>query len=357
MSMCFLWNNLMKIVHALYSDRKGGLEQAFVNITKMLLSLNYEVELWVPSGAPYTEHLVSQCTKVDLKSKGYYDVFSAIRNHKALKYCKPDLIITHNSRATTMLTRARVRLGIPHVAFSHGYKTRRFNKVDHLVTLTDDMKSHFISAGYYPENISVFPNVIESVPDLKVRSIPVRENSLRLGFLGRLNQEKGLEDLLYALALLKDRFQIELHIAGSGVDQKLIEGLAKKLNILSHLHFCGWVDDKVEWFSNMDFAVFPSRYEPFGIVVLEASSYGCPVISTNVAGPASQILSGFDGWLAEANSPKSLACTIETAILSIDKWQKIRVEAHKRAKKYLMSNHVNGLKKIVEGCVNDRAIR
>lgn len=338
----------MKIVHALYSDRQGGLEQAFVNVTKMLLALGYEVELWTPKGAPYIDKFDIPLKYVDLTSHGYLDLYAMMRHHWYLRRKSPDLIITHNSRATSLLARARKGLCIPHLAFSHSYKTHRIKNVDHMVVLTEDMKHHFVSSGHSNTSISIFPNVIEKIPNLVPRDHLRQDQPIRLGFVGRLNEEKGLKDLLHALALLIDRCQLELHVAGSGPDQLKIEYLAKKLGIASTIYYSGWVDNVGKWLESKDFAVFPSRYEPFGIVVLEATAYGCPVIATDVAGPASQITHGVNGWLAKPASPKDLANVILEAINSPSLWCPIRKEAHNRSKKYLMSANLGQLQSIID---------
>lgn len=337
----------MKIVHAVYSDRKGGLEQAFVNTTRMLLSLNHEVQLWVPSKAPYLDEMELLATRIDLTSHGYFDLLAMVRHHLRLRITAPDLIITHNSRATSLLARAATGLNIPHIAFSHGYKTRRFKKVDHLVALTEDMRQHFISAGHSPECVSVFPNVIEQIPDLVSKALPVEGEPIRLGFAGRLNEEKGLEDLMRAIAILKNRCFVELHIAGSGPDQLIIEGLAQELGIEQLIVFSGWVDDIQNWMNSIDLMIVPSRAESFGIVVLEAAAYGCPVIATDVAGPSSQITSGIDGWLVKKGSPDSIAETIELVISRSELWNPIRVKAHERAKGYLIERKKTDLEKIL----------
>lgn len=339
----------MRIVHAVYSDRRGGLEQAFVNTTRMLLLLDHDVELWVPKKAPYLDELEESCLRVDLTSHGYFDLLAMLRHYRRLRTTVPDLIITHNSRASTLLARAATGLTVPHLAFSHGYKTHRFNKVDHLVALTEDMRQHFISAGHPPECVSVFPNVIEQVPDLNPRANLVDDEPIRLGFVGRLNEEKGLEDLLRAVALLKNRCLLELHIAGSGPDQMMIEALAQHLGIASTLNFSGWVDDIQSWMKTVDLIIVPSRSESFGIVVLEAAAYGCPTIATEVSGPASQINPGVDGWLAKPASPEGLACVIEQVVLAQDTWHAVRQAAYLRAKRYQMDARLNELDAIIRG--------
>ncbi|KGK42387.1 hypothetical protein LH51_07660 [Nitrincola sp. A-D6] len=337
----------MKILHALYSDRKGGLERAFINATKAMLGLGHQVELLLPRQAPFLNELDHPLPHHDFKSAGYYSPSAWLRCHLLLRKIAPDLIVTHNSRATSILGRASFGLNIPHLAFSHSNKTHRFKSADHLVVLTEDMKQNFISSGRAGEAISIFPNIIEYIPELPPYTERQDTAPVRLGFVGRLNEEKGLEDLLHAMALLKDSFSLELYIAGSGPDQLAIQKLAGQLGILENIHFAGWIEEIAGWLSEIDLAVLPSRYEPFGIVVLEAAAYGCPVISTSASGPASQIRDGVDGWLAEPGSPQSLALKISTAINNKQQWPDIRNSAYLRAQYYLMSNRLLDFEQIL----------
>lgn len=337
----------MKILHALYSDRKGGLERAFSNVTKAMLELGHQVELLTPRHAPYLNELQYPLPCHDFKSAGYYSLNSWLRYHLLLRRIKPDLIVTHNSRAAYTMGRASSGLKIPHLAFSHGYKTRRFRSANQLVVLTEDMKQHFLACGYLAEQIHIFPNVIEQIPDLAPYSVKPSFKPIRLGFIGRLNEEKGLQDLLHAIALLNDSCSLELHVAGSGPDQQAIERLAGQLGILQRIHFSGWVENIASWMESIDLIVVPSRSESFGIVVLEAAAYGCPVISTSVAGPASQITHGVDGWLVEPGSPANLAEVVQQVVAAPESWVSVREAAYQRAQSYLMESRLDQLATIL----------
>lgn len=344
----------MKILHALYSDRQGGLEQAFFNITKMLLSLGHEVELWVPNKAQYVNEFEPSCRRIDLSCKGYLDFISILHHHIRLRKSAPDLIISHNSRATSLMSQAGSTLNIPHLAFSHGYKFRRFKKADRLVVLTPDMKLHFISKGWLPDSISIFPNVIEKIPVLPSYVERKADSPIRLGFIGRLNNEKGLEDLLRAIPTILEIYDVELNVAGSGPDQLAVQNIAEELKILPNIHFSGWVDNIDIWMKSIDLIVVPSRSESFGIVVLEAAAFGCPVIATNVSGPASQIEHGVDGWLAKPNSPESLAETTMHVLQQQNTWESVRYCAYQRAHNFLMSSKLDELQYILECSVKDK---
>lgn len=338
----------MKIVHAVYSDRKGGLEQAFLNVTKMLLELGHDVELWVPSKADFIDELRFSCKIVDLTNHGYFHFSALLRQRFALRKASPDLIITHNSRATSLLSRVKIGIDVPVLAFSHGYKTHRFKKSDHLVVLTEKMRDHFLAANYSQENISIFPNVIEKLPEPPVVKKKYKKNILRLGFLGRFYHEKGLDDLLHAMHILKNEYFFQLDIAGDGDDLLNIEDCAKELDIFDMIHFSGWVDDLPNWLASIDLLVVPSRVESFGIVILEASAYGCPVVTTDADGPASQVTHGVDGWVAKRNSPVSLANTIRDALSHSDLWPEVVTSAYQRANKYTFKENIPKLKLILD---------
>jgi glycosyltransferase involved in cell wall biosynthesis len=328
----------VKIIHVLCSDRKGGLEQAFVNISNSLVQLGYDVEAWIPAAAPYRDDLLNQVVIRPFTVRGFYDVAAMLRARLWLKKSSPDLIITHNSRATSILTKSCLGSAYPILGFSHGDKFNRMKGADRLVVLTEAMRSKSLRSGFKHESVVVFPNMIPCVPSLPAPSVGKSlPTPLSLGFMGRISPEKGLDLLLEALSLLKRRgLSLRLHIAGSGDSEAQVRDMAERLGIRTEVIFDGWVDDIASWLRTIDLAVFPSRYESFGIVVLEAAAYGCPVVATKADGPASQITHGYDGWLADVDSLQSLTDTLLRAIDMYPQWPEVICNAHKRAQRYSM---------------------
>lgn len=143
-----------------------------------------------------------------------------------------------------------------------------------------------------PDKVRVIPNGID-VSDMRVR----RDMDLRrqyaaddeeiVIFVGRLVWEKGVDTLLYALRqLVTVRPKVKLIVAGRGPIQEEMEALTQRLGLSGHVHFVGHVDAERRdlLYGIAEVAAFPSRYEPFGIVALEAMAAGVPVVVGDVGG-------------------------------------------------------------------------
>jgi len=115
-------------------------------------------------------------------------------------------------------------------------------------------------------------------------------------FASRLSKEKGIFDLPDVFQAVQQAIpNVKLVIAGSGpAEQALKEQLPEAL-------FLGWVDKPriAELYNGLDLKVFPSRFDTFGNVVLEAFSHGMPVIAYNCKGPKEIIEHNKSGFLVE----------------------------------------------------------
>lgn len=128
------------------------------------------------------------------------------------------------------------------------------------------------------------------------------EDTPVLLFSGRLSQEKGVMDLVDVYEHVKWSIpDVRLVIAGSGPAEDLLK------NKLPDAVFIGWVDKQklAELYSVLDILVFPSRFDTFGNVIVEAFSYGMPVIAYNCKGPADIIEHNESGFLVENSTRMS----------------------------------------------------
>jgi glycogen(starch) synthase len=169
-------------------------------------------------------------------------------------------------------------------------------------------KLRIIPNGVYPEKfrrLAVDPAAIRekfAAPDEKI-----------VFFVGRLVREKGLELLLEAAARILERFhQVKFVIAGKGPHEPRLKEKARHLGIYHKVYFCGYLDDETRnaLFRLADVAVFPSLYEPFGIVALEAMAAGTPVVVSDTGGLGEVVRHGENGLKAAPGDISSLAANI-----------------------------------------------
>lgn len=165
------------------------------------------------------------------------------------------------------------------------------------------------------DKITVIPNGVDP------ESFALRSNRNRRDFyaapgekivfyVGRLVREKGVQVLLEAVPQILARMpNAKFVIGGRGPFEKELRALAARLGIASRVYFTGYVDDEVRnalyfW---ADAAVFPSLYEPFGIVVLEAMAARTPVVASDTGGLSEIIEHGVDGLKVPPGNSRLLA--------------------------------------------------
>lgn len=134
---------------------------------------------------------------------------------------------------------------------------------------------------------------------------PYNISSQTITFMGFIGPRKGIFDLLKVIKNLNQFYNFKLEICGSGQVEKLIRKL-KEYHIDKITKFHGWINEKTkdEILRRTSIFVLPSYNEGLPMVLLEAMSYGIPVISTNVGG-IPELVEKENGFLVE---PGNLNC-------------------------------------------------
>lgn len=141
-----------------------------------------------------------------------------------------------------------------------------------------------------------------------------------ISFLGRLDANesyKGVDELIQVLpAVLETDRDAVLVIGGVGTDRRRLENKVKKLNLQHAVRFVGYVQDKdlVDFYSIADCFAMPGYGEGFGIVYLEASACGIPVIGSTRDGSAEALLQGELGVLVDPANSAELKYAIINSI-------------------------------------------
>jgi 1,4-alpha-glucan branching enzyme len=170
-----------------------------------------------------------------------------------------------------------------------------------------------------PDKIDILPNGIEPhLLEPQGDSSALRERYARpeeqiVFFIGRMVQEKGVHLLLQAVPeILRTCPQAKFVIAGKGPMLSRWQNEVRANGFADKVLFAGFVDDETRnhLFRLADACVFPSLYEPFGIVALEAMAAGVPVVVADVGGLSDIVVHGEDGCKMLPGDPHSLAVQV-----------------------------------------------
>jgi glycosyltransferase involved in cell wall biosynthesis len=154
-----------------------------------------------------------------------------------------------------------------------------------------------------------------------------------VAFAGRLTEQKGIDDLLTAVALLADDgYYVPVRFAGGG-DIARWERLARDYRIDDYVQFVGWLEGeaKLAFYRGARAFCMPSHYESFGIATLEAMFSGVPVIGTRVGGFLDLIEDGVSGFLVAPSDPHALALRLKLLMGDADKAESMGRAALARA--------------------------
>ena len=141
----------------------------------------------------------------------------------------------------------------------------------------------------------------------------------KMGTLGRLVEKKGIDDLIRACQMLKDRnLAFDLEIAGDGPLQSELQALVSDGDLAEQVHFKGPLahEQVPEWLQGLDMFVLACKKDRNGdmdgipVVLMEAMLAGVPVISCRISGIPELIEDGQSGLLAEPENPAELAGAI-----------------------------------------------
>jgi glycosyltransferase involved in cell wall biosynthesis len=150
-------------------------------------------------------------------------------------------------------------------------------------------------------------------------------------YVGRMTYEKGVSVLLTAAPQVLQKLQglAKFVIIGGGNTDRLKQ-LAWNLGIWEHCLFTGFMcDEDLDKFQTIaDCAVFPSLYEPFGIVALESFAARVPVVVSSTGGLAEVVRHGHTGIVTYTNNPDSLAWGIVEILKNPDYAQNLVANAY-----------------------------
>lgn len=156
-----------------------------------------------------------------------------------------------------------------------------------------------------------------------------------LAFAGRLVHEKGLQELIKALPLLRDELPgLRLVVAGTGPQLADQQDRAARYGVAELISWAGFLDeaDTARLLTAADLVVVPSLYEPFGLVALEAQLAGTPVAVSDAGGLAELVEPGHTGFRFAPQSPAAIAAVIQQVVTDPAGARQMAARARRRAR-------------------------
>ncbi len=229
-------------------------------------------------------------------------------------------------------------------------------RVAGMITVSQSLGHHMRRQGYDAERIFVVPNGVPATDSCRTPELP--HGSWQLGSVALFRPRKGLEVLLDALAILKQRgVAVRLRAVGpfeTPEYEARIHQQVQHLSLTDDIDWVGFTSDVTSELARMDLFVLPSLFgEGLPMVVLEAMAAGVPVIGTRVEGVPEAIDDGVNGIVAQPGDPTDLANGIQSIVSGRINWSIMRQRAlETHAKQFSATQMARGV-----AAVYDRVLR
>lgn len=311
----------MKIVYLITTSNWGGASEHVYELCKYELSRKKEIILIVGSKGLLTEK-VKKLKKVRIivlpvlkrNISPVNDFRATIILRKMLKEIEPDILHIHSSKAGVIGRIASRGLGIKTIFTVHGWsftdgsgsriKRSIYRTIEKIVRKYTDL---FICVSKYDQNIGRRDNVLNS----KAKSVVIHNgapqptindkkelmhNPVRFIMVARFSPQKDQDSLIEAVSTLpKNAYHLEF--IGDGSTLNKCKKKVANLELENNITFLGFKDNVGPYLANSDVYVLSTHYEGLPIGIIEAMSYGKPIIATNVGGNGELVINNQNGYL------------------------------------------------------------
>lgn len=185
------------------------------------------------------------------------------------------------------------------------------DKCDALITLSATWKTFFEEVALH-KNVHVVPNIISEPINVRVKS----DGKFHLLYMGQIKKAKGVFDLVEVIAENKESYQgkLILDIGGGMYEVDKLKKFISDKKVKDIIHFHEWLtgNAKAEIFHLADAYILPSYIEGVPVSILEAESYGLPILSTIVGGIPDIVDDGKNGILFSPGDKHEMKNAIDT---------------------------------------------
>lgn len=308
-------------LHIIGSREMGGAERFFLRFVDALAAAGSPVEATVRTGSELSRLHARRLAFAQLPMRTVWDPLSRWEVTRHARNSAAPIVQTYMGRATRLLHLPKGR-GKVHLARLGGYyKLAPFLHAHGWIGNTRGLCDWMIGQGLPAQRVHFITNFVdapravatEDLAQLRAR-IDARDDDWLLLHPARFVAVKGHDLLLEAFAKLPERIdgrRPRLILLGDGGLADALKAQARALAIDERIVWAGWQNDPAPWLHMCDMVVFPSRdAETLGNVILEAWSYGKPLVSTAFRGAREIARDGEDALVVPCEDAAALARAI-----------------------------------------------
>lgn len=307
-----------KILQVMAGAKHGGAETAFVDMCLALHEAGVKQEIATRANDNRVGRLRAAGLKVHcLPFGGAIDLYTTWKLKKIIADFQPRIVQSWMARASWKLPKSDGN----HLNVSRlggYYDLKYFRNTDYFETITPDIRDYLIKNGIAADRVRHINNFAETetvATQVRRSDLQTPEDAIVLLALSRLHDAKALDILIRAVAgLTPQNENVHVWLAGEGPKRSELEQLAQDLNIAGRIHFLGWRNDRAALLQACDICVFPSRYEPFGTVFVQAWANKVPVICSLSDGPRQFVSDMDDGLLFPIDDVDALKSAIQKLV-------------------------------------------
>jgi glycosyltransferase involved in cell wall biosynthesis len=216
-------------------------------------------------------------------------------------------------------------------------------RITRAIAVSEWLRRHAIEVeGAPPEKVVRIYHGVEVAkfvrgPEVRARmrnTLGIAETDVAFGSICRLTQQKGIGDALIAFKQVAATCPAARYIiVGDGDLKATLEAFVAREGLASRVSFLGWRDDVADLAAAFDVFVNPSRWEGFGLVVLEAMAAGLPVLATRVSALPEIVLDGETGWLVAGQDAAAIAGAMQEACGNVAQARQRGLAGRERARR------------------------
>ena len=336
----------------------GGTERQILELAAQFDRSRFDTLVCALKGdGPVAEEMRARGLRViTLGGKGFFDVRMAWRFSKLVKEFRPHILHAFLSPANlaACVVGGVLRVPVRLVSYRdvevwkrwyHVILDRLLVRWAHAVTCCSEAVRQFVLSRFSadPEKCVTIHNGIpadrfQSRTGMRKGSLGLDPDGLAIGTVCRLDEpKKGVGVLLQALGILREehpRVPWRLLIVGDGPSRSSLSAQCARLGLEDCVVFAGERQDVPQILQALDVFVLPSRYEGFGIAIIEAMAAGLPVVASAVGGIPEIVVPGSTGWLVPSGNPKALADAIAICAENRDQRRQFGARGRERVAQY-----------------------